>query len=143
VGEVAAPVAGGAIDMASLEAAVAEFERRYAQIYGEGSGFREAGIHVLTFRVRGVGVLPVSPTFPGIESAPGPDPSGALLEHRPVCLDAQRGFVRTPVYDYRRLRAGHQIKGPAIIEVPTTTVVIPAAMTGVVDPLGNLRIATL
>jgi N-methylhydantoinase A len=143
VGEVAAPVAGGVIDMRSLEAAVAEFERRYAQIYGEGAGFREAGIHVLTFRVRGVGVLPVSPTFQAIESASGPDASGALLEHRPVCLDARRGFVSTPVYDYGRLRARHTIEGPAIIEVPTTTVVIPAEMSGVIDHLGNLRIATL
>ena len=143
VGEVAAPVAQGPIDMHSLEAAVAEFERRYAQIYGEGSGFREAGIHVLTFRVRGVGILPVSPVFPAIESANGPDASGALTEHRPVCLDGRRGFVRTPVYDYQRLRAGHTIEGPAIIEVPTTTVVVPAGMNGVIDALGNLRIVTL
>ena len=67
----------------------------------------------------------------------------AVATRRPVCIDARIGFADTPVYDYQRLRAGHQIKGPAIIEVPTTTVVIPTAMTGVVDPLGNLRIATL
>jgi N-methylhydantoinase A len=143
VGEVAAPVAGGRIDMPAVEAAVAEFERRYAQIYGEGSGFREAGIHVLTFRVRGVGVLPVSPTLPRIDAADGTSSSAALAEHRPVCLDLKKGFVRTPVYDYRRLRAGHRIDGPAIIEVPTTTAVLPDGMAGVIDHLGNLRIATL
>jgi N-methylhydantoinase A len=34
------------------------------------------------------------------------------------------------------------INGPAVIEVPTTTVVVPAAMTGTVDHLGNLTIRT-
>ena len=32
------------------------------------------------------------------------------------------------------------INGPAIIEVPTTTVVVPGGTTGTVDTLGNLTI---
>lgn len=141
VGEVATPIGLGAIDMKMLEAGVAEFERRYAQIYGEGAGFREAGIHALTFRVRGVGVLPVSPALPAIETARGTDASNAISEVRPVCLDGRRGYVETPVYDYRKLCASHRIEGPAVIQVPTTTVVLPDGLTGVVDGLGNLRMA--
>ena len=34
------------------------------------------------------------------------------------------------------------LAGPAIVEVPTTTVVIPAGSTGTVDHLGNLTIVT-
>lgn len=143
VGEVATPVGRGTVDMAVLEEAAAEFERRYAQIYGEGAGFREAGIHALTYRVRGVGVLPVSPTLPEIETASGPHAAHAIVEHRPVCLDPRRGYVDTPVYDYRRLRAGHRVSGPAVIQVSTTTVVLPDGMTGVVDGLGNLRVPTV
>jgi N-methylhydantoinase A len=139
-GEVSAPVSQGAIDTRSLEAASDEFERRYAQLYGEGSGFREAGIHALTFRVRGEGALPVQPVLPEIEPARGSDPSSALLEHRAVCLDFRKGFVKTRVYDYRRLRAGHRIEGPAIIQVPTTTVVLPEGVSGHIDQLGNLRV---
>jgi N-methylhydantoinase A len=59
---------------------------------------------------------------------------------RPVCLDAAVGFTGTPVYDYRQLRAGHLLTGPAIVEVPTTTVVIPDGTTAAVDALGNLTI---
>lgn len=139
-GEVSAPVSKGAIDIRTLEAASDEFERRYAQLYGEGSGFREAGIHALTFRVRGEGALPVQPVLPVIEQARGSDPSNALLEHRSVCLDHRKGFVKTRVYDYQRLRAGHRIEGPAIIQVPTTTVVLPEGASGYIDQLGNLRV---
>lgn len=140
VGEVTTPVAGGALDAAALEAAAAEFERLYARLFGEGAGFREAGMHLLTFRVRGVGRLPVAPGLPPIASAPNADPAAALLTHRPVCLDLKRDYVDTPVYDYARLRAGHRLVGPAIIQVPTTTVVVPDGMQATVDALGNLRI---
>jgi N-methylhydantoinase A len=142
LGEVTAPVAQGGVDRASLDAAVAEFERRYARLYGAGSGFREAGIHGITFRVRGVGVLNVAPRFHDLADAATANPAEALLAQRPVCLDGRVGFRATPVYDYRLLRAGHVILGPAIIQVPTTSVVIPAGMRGVIDRLGNLRIAT-
>jgi N-methylhydantoinase A len=142
VGEVSTPVGSGEINTEVLEAAAVEFERRYAQIYGEGTGFREAGIHALTYRVRGVGVLPVASEFPRIASSASQDPQAALIEHRSVCLDFRRGFVSTPVYDYRRLQANHRIAGPAVVQVPTTTVVVPDGMSGVVDEFGNLRIAT-
>ena len=136
--EVTAPVAGGPLDMAAIEAAAAAFEQQYATLYGADTGFREAGIQAITFRVRGVGVLPFSPTLPKIGTASSPDPADAQTGTRPVCLDAAQGYVDTPVYDYRRLRAGHQLTGQAIVEVPTTTVVIPGGTTATVDRLGNL-----
>ncbi len=137
--EVTAPVAGGPLDTAAIEAAAA-FEHRYAALYGADAGFREAGIQAITFRVRGIGELPFSPVLPEIPAASSPDPAAAQAGRRPVCLDAAKGYVDTPVYDYRELRAGHMINGPAIIEVPTTTVVVPGGTTGTVDVLGNLTI---
>ena len=142
LGEVTTPVGTGKLDAAILEESVVDFERRYAKLYGEGSGFREAGIHVITFRVRGVGVLNVDPRFERLDKAASPDPSVALSTRRPVCLDGKKGFVETAVYDYRLLRAGHVIEGPAIIEVATTSVVIPHGMRGAIDDYGNLRIDT-
>jgi N-methylhydantoinase A len=140
MGEVATPVAAGAVDASVLETAAAEFERRYARIYGEGAGFRDAGIHALTFRARGEGLLPVSARLPGIADADGTDAAAGLLERRPICLDGRRGYVATSVYDYTALRAGHRIAGPAIVQVPTTTVVVPDGMHGTVDAFGNLHI---
>jgi N-methylhydantoinase A len=138
--EVTAPVANGTLDAAAIEDAAAAFEERYAALYGAEAGFREAGIQAITFRVRGIGVLPFSPAFPEIPAAPSADPTDAQVGIRPVCLDAAAGFVDTAIYDYRELRAGHVLTGPAIVEVSTTTVVIPGGTTGTVDRLGNLTI---
>jgi len=138
--EVTTPVAAGPLDTAAIEQAAAEFENRYAALYGADAGFREAGIQAITFRVRGVGVLPFSPALPEVAPAASPDPGAAQVGSRPVCLDATTGYVDTPIYDYRELRAGHLLTGPAIVEVPTTTVVIPDGTTGTVDHLGNLTI---
>ena len=142
LGEVSTPVSSGPIDASVLSNSVAEFERRYARLFGAGSGFREAGIHGITLRVRGIGALRVEPKFDPLERADGADPAPALLTTRPVCLDGRVGFVDTPIYDYRQLRGGHHIVGPAIIQVPTTSVVVPDGMAADVDKFGNLRIQT-
>jgi N-methylhydantoinase A len=85
-------------------------------------------------------VLPFSPELPPLAAAEGPDPAAAETGRRPVFLEVGRGFVDTPIYDYAALRAGHVITGPAVVEVPTTTVVVPDGRTGTVDGLGNLTI---
>ena len=135
-------VPSGTLDEAAVSHVSAAFESRYAELFGAGTGFSAAGIQAITFRVRATGVLPFSPEMPKLADAVGSDPAVALLTTRKVCLDPRYGYVDTPVYDYRELRAGHRIVGPAVIEVPTTTVVVPPEMTGTVDHLGNLTIDT-
>lgn len=141
-GEVSTPVVAGPVTSESLQAVSDEFERRYDKLYGAGSGYRDAGIQALTYRVRGIGVLPIGRGLPELAAANGSPVEAALIERRPICLDGQKGFVETPVYDYTRLRAGHVINGPAVVQVPTTTVVVPGGMRGTVDHLGNLSIKT-
>ena len=138
--EVATPIPGGTLDSGAIALASDLFEQRYAELYGAGSGFREAGIQAITFRVRATGVLPFSPALPDLKSADSPDARAARIGSRMVCLDGKRGYVDTDVYDYSLLRAGHVLAGPAIVEVPTTTVVVPHNTTGTVDRLGNLNI---
>jgi len=136
--EVATPVPLGVVDDAGAEAIVATFETLYEEIYGKGTSFREAGVQAITYRVHGVGVLPstarLSERPPAMSSAPVPK------EFRDVFLSVQHGFERTPIYDYAGLEPGHQIAGPAVVEVPTTTVAILPDTSAVVDRLGNLSI---
>ncbi|WP_197377717.1 hydantoinase/oxoprolinase family protein [Mycolicibacterium baixiangningiae] len=138
--EVATPVPPGDLTAEAIAASADVFEHRYAELYGKDSGFREAGIQAITYRVRGTGVLPFSPTLPEMKVADSPDASAAWTGTRKVCLGATRGFVDTDIYDYTKLRAGHVVRGPAVIEVPTTTVVVPHDTTGTIDRLGNLHI---
>ncbi|GAA4832770.1 hydantoinase/oxoprolinase family protein [Actinomycetospora corticicola] len=135
--EVTVPVADGPVDAGALQDAANRFEQKYADLYGKGTGFSAAGIQAITYRVRGRGVLPFSPELPPLEHADGPAPTSGT---RPVYLEIGQGFVDTAIYDYTTLRAGHVITGPAVIEVPTTTVVVPDGRTGTVDELGNLHI---
>jgi N-methylhydantoinase A len=59
---------------------------------------------------------------------------------RKINIDPVRGWEEADVYDYRVLRTGHMIEGPALVEATTTTVVVPGDATGRVDNLGNLAI---
>jgi N-methylhydantoinase A len=138
--EIATPVPNGALTEEGLAAVVESFERRYEELYGEGTGFRGAGIQAITYRVRATGVFPFAPTLPEVKASDSPDASEALVESRNVCLNGAIGYEQTAVYDYRRLRAGHQFEGPAIVEVPTTTVVIPRGTAATVGHLGNLNL---
>ncbi|MGV9293888.1 hydantoinase/oxoprolinase family protein [Amycolatopsis sp. NPDC003676] len=139
--EVATSIPHGELAAEDVAKAADLFETRYAALYGKDSGFREAGIQAITYRVRGTGVLPFSPTLPELEKADSADAAAALTGTRKVCLGASRGYADTAIYDYTKLRAGHVLRGPAVIEVPTTTVVVPHDTTGTIDRLGNLHIA--
>jgi N-methylhydantoinase A len=67
----------------------------------------------------------------------GRDASGALKRKRQVYFKDQGGFVETPCYDTSRLKHGNVIDGPAILEDPTTTVVVPKGAELTVDAYNN------
>lgn len=138
--EVSALAPTGDLDADAVVAMAASFEERYAQLFGEGAGFAEAGIQMITYRVRGIGRLSFQPKLTEHEVSDGHDASSAIKERRPVYLDHRHGFAEAAIYDYRLLRSGHVIPGPAVIEVPTTTVAVPADLEARVDEFGNIRI---
>jgi N-methylhydantoinase A/oxoprolinase/acetone carboxylase beta subunit len=53
---------------------------------------------------------------------------------------APGGFATTPIYDRARLPVNARVTGPAIVEQPDTTTVIPPDWTAQVEASGNLRI---
>jgi N-methylhydantoinase A len=50
------------------------------------------------------------------------------------------GFVPTPIYTRPRLPLGAELAGPAIVEQPDTTTVVPPRWTARLEASGNLRI---
>lgn len=68
------------------------------------------------------------------------NPSAALKRKRPVYFKELGGFVETPCYDAGRLRPGNIITGPAVIEHPQTTVVVPHGAELTVDAYENYEI---
>ena len=135
--EVSTPVPSEPVDAAGLDSVAVGFGELYERLYGKGSGFAEAGLQLITYRTQAVGVLPIRPQLGEILVADGdPKPSSS----RRVFLDARRGWQDADIYDYRDLAAGHELKGPAVVEAPTTTVALPEGCIGRVDRLGNLVI---
>lgn len=61
----------------------------------------------------------------------------AVKRRRRALWDVKKGYEETPVYDGTKLASGHRLAGPAIIEEPATTVVIPASYVCAVDKVKN------
>ena len=65
----------------------------------------------------------------------GADPSKAEKGLRDVCWG--KGFIRTKIYERDLLKCGNFIKGPAVIESPDTTYVVPPHWSYTLDKYRN------
>jgi N-methylhydantoinase A len=66
----------------------------------------------------------------------GEDSSQAMKGTRPVFFEGA-GFVETPIYDGLKVRPGNLIAGPAIIEEPSTNIVIFPGQEALLDQYMN------
>lgn len=116
-----------------------EFEKRYEEVYGEGSAYREAGIEIISINVDAIGktIKPAIRTYPSASTVP---PKEALKGKREVYFSSAKKFVKTNIYQYENLRPANIIDGPSIIETPITTIVVPPDKQGVVDKYMNIEI---
>lgn len=124
-------------DEASVEAAGVAFDELYERLYGKGSGFVQAGRFVTSFIVEGFGDLPIPDRAPA-ERRNGVSIDDALVGERPAYFDGK--YVSTGAFDFSRLRANDEVAGPAIIEGPTTTVVVPPAQRARIDDFRNIHL---
>jgi len=96
-------------------------------------------VEIVTYRVRSSAMS----TKPRLQAMPeqGPTPPPAARAGTRAVYWAETGdFEATPIFWGERLRAGNAIKGPAIIQVSDTTVVIHPTQAARVDPYGNVLI---
>ncbi|MET0152522.1 MAG: hydantoinase/oxoprolinase family protein, partial [Candidatus Binatia bacterium] len=135
--ELTVPVAArnGRISAAEIEATIERFHEIHREIHGDALRDEEPILQGL--RMRAVG-LSRKPELPRVPRARGPA-SAARKEKRRAYFDG--GYAAVPVYDGSALRAGHKIKGPAIVEEPFTTVVVHPGHRAEIDAWGNYRIA--
>ncbi len=140
VHELNVPLATGTAPLADadLESLYADFDDAYEKAYGKGSGYREAGKEILTFRVTAVGLL----DKPRIkeESAAGASAEAARNPERSVFFEELGEYAPTAVYDFERMGPGMDLAGPAVIETPVTTVVVNPRDRAEIDGFRNVRI---
>jgi N-methylhydantoinase A len=113
-----------------------DFEAAYQAIYGQGSGFREAGIELVTVRVTAVGRSHIRPALPKRDRG-GPDASAAQRGSRRVFWRDLDGFADTPVFDGHALLPGNRIEGPAMVEERATGIPLHPGQRLEVDEMGN------
>jgi N-methylhydantoinase A len=82
---------------------------------------------------------PDPPVLPRSARATG-DMAAAASARRRVFFEEPGNFVECPVYDRRRLGAGHVIAGPAVVEQFDSTTLIHPGQRAEVDDLGFLLI---
>jgi len=120
--------------MAEMQSA---FEKKYEELYGVGAGYAKAGIEISEIRIDAVGKV-AKPNI-NAKRKSGANARAALKGKRQVFFTRpQRKFIDTPVYDYQRLAVGAVVRGPAIIELPFTTALVPPEHKVTADRYMNL-----
>jgi N-methylhydantoinase A len=127
---------GGLHMVDAVEQAIAAFHEKHHDLYTFNMPWQ--GVELLTFRVRAT--VPRAPFELRQIGGGDRDPAAALKGSRPCWFEGEK-VDNTPVYDGARLLAGNEISGPAIIEEPTTTVVIPHRYTVMVDSGRNYHLS--
>ncbi len=135
--EVRVPVPDGRVDPAVAGATVDAFHDAHERLYGYCFRDRpEQQVEWVNLRVTGVGPIR-RPRLREAEPGDG-DAARARTGSRPVCFDARRGHLDTPVYARAGLRPGDTVAGPAIVEEYGSTVPLHPGFHADVDRLGNL-----
>lgn len=134
VHDVIVPVPAGPITDETVRKVAEDFEARYEQLYGRESAFAGAGIEWMNFRVQAYGKR----RKPTVRHH---TPSGTVTPQparsRPVHWYEERASLDTAIYTADVMGPGVRLGGPAVVELPTTTVAVRPGQRLEVDGYGN------
>lgn len=132
VHECTVDIATFAINAKSIEKVKEAFHKRHEELYTYSE--RHNAVEVVNIESTLYGHID-KPRLPKL--AKGAPVAKALKGQRKAIFDIKGKGTRTPVYDGGKLGAGAVIKGPAIIEEVTTTIVIEPGWTAKLDASGS------
>jgi N-methylhydantoinase A len=136
INEVDVVLDDGPVDEAAAARMIERFEQRYEQLFGKGSGFAGAGIEVVTVSAEARGRLAAQSAVRALPAAKAEGPP-TQTGTREVFWPRERKAVETAILDGASLAPGHEVEGPAVVELPHTTIAIPPGYKAVVDELGD------
>jgi N-methylhydantoinase A len=113
------------------------FEKKYEELYGVGAGYTKAGIEISEIRVDAVGKV-AKPRLAASRNRKADIKAARKGKREIFFARPEWKFIDTPVYAYERLGVGATVKGPAVIELPFTTTLVPPGFRIVVDNYLNL-----
>jgi len=111
-----------------------DFHNKHEQTLGS----KEPGqdVEFVVWKVAAKGVTPEIALQEQPLSSETPD-TEAVKTPRKAYFKDLGGMIEVPIYDGEKLKAGNKVIGPAIIEEPTTNVVITPGSTATVSRYGN------
>jgi N-methylhydantoinase A len=116
--ELVVPISACPKDDAALAKIGDAFHDLHRKTYGHDN--RHEPVHVVSVRLAAVGTLPELV----IREQPAASGTDAVKSRRQVWFHAA-GSVKAAVYDRRRIPAGFQAAGPAVIEALESTILVP------------------
>ena len=99
------------------------FNAAYAEKYGKGAVYPEAGIEMVQLRLNAIAPAAKSPLT---KIAPDADPERSRVGTRKVYWGPETGLVETPIYRRETMGAGVVLAGPVLCEAEDTVIVTPA-----------------
>lgn len=148
--EVETQLPDGPLDAAAVAVAVEAFHVAHEREHGVRSD--DFAVAFVNLRVTGEGILPkpaLDSSAGGGGAAGGAGGSAAGGQLAPAGAPGAGGtrpvyfhgaWHETPVHDSATLRAGHTLDGPAVVQYPETTLVLPPGSRGSVDRFHNVII---
>jgi N-methylhydantoinase A len=124
-------------DEAALAALAETFGNEYERLFGPGSALKDAGIELVNYGVDAIGLV----EKPVLERATGGGTAQPRTE-RPTWCPRTRQMVVTPIFDGPSLPPGTELRGPAVIEHPGTTIVALAGQRARIDEWRHTHLYT-
>jgi N-methylhydantoinase A len=133
--DVEVKIPNGTLDQAAVDEIAQWFAATYSEHFGEGSGYAEAGVEITNVTLRATLPTP-KPSLPKINE----ETSGAVITRtsRDVYWASEGGTLDTAVVRLEQGVFDDEIKGPALVELPDTVVVVHPGETASFDGYGNL-----
>jgi N-methylhydantoinase A len=120
------------------EKSVALLTESFHQVHERVYAIRDEASDVEFVNWKGRVSVRLRPEIVNLETAPAP--TLASTQRRRAAFFGTGGAIETPVYRASELRPGASLDGPAIIEEPTTTIVVYPGMTATVSAVGHFII---
>ncbi len=110
------------------------FDAHYDRAYAHA--LRDHALEFVALRLT-ASLTGVKPTLARLDPASDPVEE-AVKGRRQVSFGTSHRAVECPVFERGRLRAGHLLSGPAIVEEWNSTILVPPSLRVEVDAFGNL-----
>ena len=113
-------IPNGKLDADSVSTILELFHHRHRELYTYDE--RDSHVELVNIEVSVIGKIS-KPKLPSLVPQEG-DISNAKTGSREMLFDQSYDWIDTPIYDGEKFGAGALVTGPALIQEPTTTVVI-------------------